>query len=321
MKINITGLDRAEVLLALYNNAMFKGAKFSSKPELSKKMAERPLATLEDAEQEIEMRKMSGDYLFNAVGLGSSVKVLGVDLSGSEFDSSEYDSNHGVGLAEKVISDLRNAKKEAKSEVKPSIDDKGNFILARNIKNNEKFKTDHVGTCIIKGNVGKGAEIDCRKSELIITGDRSSDVTLHCLGEPTILGKKGNNVTIYSYDKKGKCTVSRIGIDGDYVVGAGSFGHVSKSFFSSQSALNEPAVEVKSNEPSSAVSPVSPVSPISPISPISKPKNSPSSSRLFGSSVVGVGGSITAAPGAKVNVQVQSLDMTMLQRLMGRFGR
>lgn len=89
MKINIAGLDKAEVLAALFN------ATKSGDPVLDK--LEKPM-TKEEAE-EILQQTYACDWV-----RGRPIKVV---LSGDEFESTAYDCNNGESLAEKVINELR----------------------------------------------------------------------------------------------------------------------------------------------------------------------------------------------------------------------
>ncbi len=122
MKINIIGLDKADVLLALYNNAKFNGSGFASQPMMKILASMAPPVKVEAARKEIEKCSKTGRYKFDYVDLGSGPRPIKVDLSGFEFDSSSYDQDHGDGLAVTVISNLRKAN-ESKKE------DKDNFSL------------------------------------------------------------------------------------------------------------------------------------------------------------------------------------------------
>ena len=107
MKIMIVGLHKADVLLALYNNAHCEGTAMSRAPMMSIISRMMPPATLEAANKEIETRSKSNDFDFDYVDLGRGPKSLKLDLRGFEFDSNQYDLYHGEGLAEKVINNLR----------------------------------------------------------------------------------------------------------------------------------------------------------------------------------------------------------------------
>ena len=91
--ISIAGLDKAQVLKALYDRA---------NPGSSKSMgwlAYTPGAmTIEEARGLVEQR-LDFDYLAG--------RLLKVDLSGDEFDPYLYDRAYGAGSAQAVIQTLR----------------------------------------------------------------------------------------------------------------------------------------------------------------------------------------------------------------------
>ncbi len=92
--IDIKGLDKAEVLLALYNGSHCQGLGF---------LQAINTYTLEDAKRDykehIEYFNGYFDYLHG--------RVLKVDLSGDSFDSWLYDRDCGEGAAARAIDELR----------------------------------------------------------------------------------------------------------------------------------------------------------------------------------------------------------------------
>ncbi len=89
--VDITGLDKAEVLLALYENSDCIGMGILQAVENY---------TLEDARRDYEeSRNKYFDYLH-----GRAVKV---DLSRNSFDSFFYDRYFGEGAAQRIIDGLR----------------------------------------------------------------------------------------------------------------------------------------------------------------------------------------------------------------------
>ena len=89
-KVSLVGLNKADVLAALYNAARPQGLGFlhyDSKP-MERKQAEKLL------EQTIYF-----DYL-----KGRAVKL---DMSGEKLDTTSYNQNNGPGLAEQIIKELR----------------------------------------------------------------------------------------------------------------------------------------------------------------------------------------------------------------------
>ena len=99
--VNIKGMDKAEVLLALWQASQMQGMSFLGF------LASGEL-TLEQAQQEIEDRKHTAfdgkdsiyfDYL--------NGKVMKVDLGQDEFDPRLYDRDNGDGAAQQAIDNLR----------------------------------------------------------------------------------------------------------------------------------------------------------------------------------------------------------------------
>lgn len=95
-KIDITGLDKADVLAALYNAARTQGIGL---------LHYRPGdMTSEEARQRLEI-STSVDYLRG--------RVLKVNLSGDSLCPFAYDRDNGQGAAERVIDALRAQNKPA----------------------------------------------------------------------------------------------------------------------------------------------------------------------------------------------------------------
>lgn len=101
--VNIKGMDKAEVLLALWQASQMQGMSFLGF------LASGEL-TLEQAQWEVQERKHIGfdgkdsiyfDYL--------NGKVMKVDLGQDEFDSRLYDRDNGEGAAQRAIDKLRNS--------------------------------------------------------------------------------------------------------------------------------------------------------------------------------------------------------------------
>jgi len=97
MKVEITELPKAVVLLALYNNAKQAFIHDLDSP-----------ANPEKAESAILAASKNHDYYFSRVNLGSGGRLIEVDLSGYDFDATLYDQNHGYeGYAAKIINQAR----------------------------------------------------------------------------------------------------------------------------------------------------------------------------------------------------------------------
>lgn len=90
-KISIEGLDKADVLAALYNHARPLGMGFLhyTKADMMK----------EEAKDILDGGYTNFDYLFG--------RVMKVDLSGNEFDTSPYNRDNGEGSAEEIVKKLR----------------------------------------------------------------------------------------------------------------------------------------------------------------------------------------------------------------------
>jgi hypothetical protein len=90
--MNISGLDKAKVLAALYNRARQQGMGF-----LHARGSEA--MTVEQAREKIANNKsMYFDYLHG--------RVMKIDLSGDELDTELYNRDNGRGAAERIIAGL-----------------------------------------------------------------------------------------------------------------------------------------------------------------------------------------------------------------------
>ena len=87
--IDISGLDKAEVLVALYNNSHKQGLGFLQ-PDVE--------LTVEKA-RELLSKITYFDYLYG--------KVMKVDLSNDSFNEWLYDRDNGEGKAKRVVEELR----------------------------------------------------------------------------------------------------------------------------------------------------------------------------------------------------------------------
>ena len=104
-KIEIVGLNKADILLALYNNARFQG---KENPPTRKSMGILSVpGKIEKAKIEIGRCIKEDNYFIDYIDLGAGPRPLKVDLRGCEFDPGQYDKIHGViGYAENVIRQL-----------------------------------------------------------------------------------------------------------------------------------------------------------------------------------------------------------------------
>lgn len=91
-EIDIKGLDKAEVLLTLYNHSHVQGLGFLQMVDNY---------TLKDAKKDLEA---SAPYFYFDYLHG---RVLKVDLSKDTFNGDLYDRDCGSGAAQKAIDELR----------------------------------------------------------------------------------------------------------------------------------------------------------------------------------------------------------------------
>ena len=94
MKINISTMNKAEVLAGLYNKAKPLGMGFLHyTPEDM---------TIEEAQGYLDQGITYFDYLKG--------RVMKVDLKGTEFDPWLYDRDNGQGSAQRVLDNLKESK-------------------------------------------------------------------------------------------------------------------------------------------------------------------------------------------------------------------
>jgi hypothetical protein len=92
--IDISGLDKALVLAALYNNSMVQG--------LGRLNAQPDVKTPVEAQAFYNRNKSWDGYYDYVCG-----RVMKVDLNGDSFSPALYDRDVGEGMAEQVITRLR----------------------------------------------------------------------------------------------------------------------------------------------------------------------------------------------------------------------
>ena len=90
--LNITGIDKADLLAALYNNSRTQGLGF---------LSAKPGNMTRDEAAELLKETPRFDYLHG--------RVMKVNLSKDEFDPWLYDRDLGQGAAQRVVEALRNA--------------------------------------------------------------------------------------------------------------------------------------------------------------------------------------------------------------------
>lgn len=97
--MNISGLDKAEVLAALYNGSRQQGMGFLDR-------SGQEGMTVDHARGELSVRTRF-DYL--------NGRVMKVDLSGDELNTWLYNRDNGDGAAERIIESLRHEKMKGKT--------------------------------------------------------------------------------------------------------------------------------------------------------------------------------------------------------------
>lgn len=92
MNISIKGLDKAEVLAALYNNSQPLGMGFLAPGHSEQLSVEVAKAIIRETDD------LYFDYLRG--------RVMKVDLNGDEFDPRLYDRDNGSGAAQRALAPL-----------------------------------------------------------------------------------------------------------------------------------------------------------------------------------------------------------------------
>ncbi len=99
-------LPKPLVLLALYNHAKFAGKGFNSSPVMTQRLF-RPVS-YKDSKFIIDEALKNRQGYIDYIDLGAGSKPIKAHLTGSSFDSTQYDHNHGdVGYAGKIVDALR----------------------------------------------------------------------------------------------------------------------------------------------------------------------------------------------------------------------
>lgn len=99
--VNIKGLDKAEVLLALWEGSQIQGISFLGLYNKTMSLDEAKKEVEEKIEIE-EKEGREGNLYFDYV----NGKVIKCDISKDEFDPWLYDRDNGEGAAEKAIERL-----------------------------------------------------------------------------------------------------------------------------------------------------------------------------------------------------------------------
>lgn len=112
MKVNIAGIDKADLLVALYNAARPVGLgylEYDSKP-----MTRETALEVMEAGDDITQRLTGTDIWFSRSTCRFDYvkgRPLKIDISGDEMETSGYDRDQGEGLAVSIVASLREAMK------------------------------------------------------------------------------------------------------------------------------------------------------------------------------------------------------------------
>lgn len=100
---------REEILLALYNNAKYQGAKYALDSEMQKLGRMSSNGSLEKASQLVLERMKSGPWYFDTIDLGEGPRELKVQLGLKDvsFNAEDFDNAHGEEAAASAMQDLR----------------------------------------------------------------------------------------------------------------------------------------------------------------------------------------------------------------------
>ena len=110
MKINIHPLNKTDILLALYNGAHYGGSssKLNSSKSILLALMKPTLGKRSKALSEIIIAMRTNEFYFDYIDLGAGLRAIKCNLSGPDFDATQYDEYNGQGLAKKIIEQLRN---------------------------------------------------------------------------------------------------------------------------------------------------------------------------------------------------------------------
>jgi len=95
MKVNISGLDKAEILWALYSYALFAGPEYETNNPMTILHRSRPLVSRQAALIALMEAAYHDNFWIESIDLGQGLKPIYIDLSGSEIDVTVYENHHG----------------------------------------------------------------------------------------------------------------------------------------------------------------------------------------------------------------------------------
>ncbi len=104
-KINIAGLDKAELFAALYNHAkpLGMGLLHYDPTPLTKESAQKMMEGGDDVSRMFPGVRAGRSLYFDYV----KGRPLKIDLSGDEMETSLYNRDQGDGAAERIVAELR----------------------------------------------------------------------------------------------------------------------------------------------------------------------------------------------------------------------
>jgi hypothetical protein len=114
--IDINGLDKAEVLAALYNNAKMLGIGFFGQQALGSKAGQK--MTKEEAQKEID-EILGGGYELGFDYLHG--KPLKINIAGNQLNASIYDKYNGEGAAAQAIQQVKNPSPEGEYAIERKL--------------------------------------------------------------------------------------------------------------------------------------------------------------------------------------------------------
>lgn len=106
-EIDISGLDKAAVLAALYNAAHVRGAGYlqARDGDMTAEQARELIDSGANPDYGHERHGIYFDYLYG--------RVIKTDISGDSFNPGLFDRDNGAGAAERAIAQLRAASAQA----------------------------------------------------------------------------------------------------------------------------------------------------------------------------------------------------------------
>ena len=150
--VEIVGLSKTDVLLALYDHAKFAGKAFQTQPMLKIMANMAPQGNRAMAEKLVNEAFCNDNFYFDYIDLGAGPRPIKTDLSGFEFDSTQYDYYHGdKGYAASIINQLRAAyvrqfKNKPKDSFAYLLSQIGSAVISKNKINSNDGSSSSSGS-------------------------------------------------------------------------------------------------------------------------------------------------------------------------------